>query len=268
MIQSPIIRGGLKVIAAALVLVALFAGGLAVGEFFFDQGKADRTTLQGLAEGGPDRPIDSSGEPTDGADAPGSSERVPALVPGDTGGQAPTTPQEGADPADGEPDISDAAEAKKPPGRDAEPSPPSVRNFLAEKFGVQAAPPRVAGMARTEPPVTSGSVIEAVYSGGGDGGFDLLFLTVERTESPAAARKRADELIHMFPVGTISFDWGGRQVRQAMNDEGRPEQFPPLVCMVWTSDVFAIRVVTAPIAPYRVADARQGTLEFIGGLPY
>jgi len=250
----------MRILVPAVVLVLLFAGGLAIGALFFDRTEAGPAEV-GLEDGGN---VPGSVQSTDLAGVP---ERDQTEVPGV--GDAPGRPGEeasqGGQQASG---PSDAQQAVSAPDRAAEPSPPSAPGFLEGGFGPAAAPSPVAGMQRTLGPTISGDTLEAEYSGGDAGDLDLLFLTVVKTGSPTAARQQADEFIHAFPISPVSFTWGGRQIRQAMTDEGRPNQFPPLICMVWTDGSYAVRVVTAPLAPDQVVAARDSTLDFVGALPY
>ncbi|MBS3956683.1 MAG: hypothetical protein KGZ40_04030 [Clostridiales bacterium] len=242
-------------------LVLLFLGGLGVGWLVFwnaDERATDGLTREGgLAEGnqanrvqgsegGPDEPPDR------GAAATGTTEETPQ-------GSATGAPAEVS---------SDQEQAAEPPAGGGSPRRPAPSGFLQTGFGPAAAQSNLAGATRIGEVSVDGDTLTAEYSGGEAVGFDMLFLSVKRTASAADASSEAETLIHSFPVKQLSYTWGGRKIRQAMNDEGRPTQFPPLVCFVWTEGRFAIRVVVAPLAPDRVVDARQSALKFIDALPY
>jgi hypothetical protein len=275
--NRPALRRGLKIVLPAMAVVVLFAVGLLLGTALIDDSQPLRVTL-GLAdpvasEGSPDVSAGSGDVPArDMAEEPGEPGVAGTGTSGNAASPAGSSGGSGAasstDPASSRNGPSDVPQAVVPPSKAEEPDPPSSASFLETNFGPGAAPESVAGMRRSAGPVMEGDTLEAEYAGGDVGEFDLLFLTVVKTNSATAARSEADGMLHSFPVEQIEYPWGGRQIRQAMTDEGRPNQFPPLICMVWTNGSFAVRVVTAPLAPDRVLDARTSTLDFIGALPY
>lgn len=252
--RRPILLGGI----ALLFIVGLGAGWLVFHE-------------TGDMEGGAGAGIGNLGQENPAGREPGAGGASPSQQ---NEGKASAT--EGQDRASGGQVAdqvavtgpSDQQEAAKPPAELESPSPPANPEFLVTGFGPAAAPASVAGLARIDEAVVDGNKMTAEYSGGEAGEVDLLFLSVSKTQSPADAAKEAEMLLHSFPAKQLSYTWGGREIRQAMNDEGRPNQFPPLICFVWTEGQFAIRVVAAPLAPDQVMDARQAALEFIGALPY
>lgn len=252
--RRPILLGG---------IVLLFAAGLGAGWLVFHEiGDRESGAGAGMGNLGQENPVNR--EPGAGDTSP--SQQNEDKAPADTGQDREPSGQ-AADQVDAT-GPSDQQQAAKPPLEDESPKLPASPEFLITSFGPVAAPTSVAGMARIGEAVVDGNKMTAEYSGGEAGEVDLLFLSVSRTQSPADAAKEVDRLLQFFPAKQLSYTWGGREIRQAMNDEGRPDQFPPLICFVWTEGQFAIRVVAAPLAPDRVVDARQAALEFIGALPY
>jgi len=259
LLKRPIVLAGIAI---------LFVTGLGAGWLVF-WGNDDQSTVSEI-------PAEQSAANRQ----PGAGD-IPASEQGGdtTTGQAGAADGSGTDPADGTPGgqgtnrtaetgPSDQQEAALPPDVGQGPRPPVAADFLLTGFGYDAAPASVAGLARVGEAVVRGDRMTAEYSGGEEGRLDLVFLEIVRTQSAAAAAQEVDALLRTFPANQLSYDWGGRGIRQAMNAEGRPDQFPPLVCFVWTQGQFAIRVVVAPLAPDQVVDARQATLEFVGALPY
>ncbi len=269
MFKSPVFEGGLKVLIPVLVITLLFVAGLAVGSLFFNRdGRGTSAEMGEFAE---------SEETTPGA-LPGfdpSADERRDVPDGEIIGEGewPSGIRETdpdavvADPGAGPSDI---AEAIKTPdsARASEPEAPTQKGFLDDNFGSAAAPSKVGVFPRMEPPSVDGDVVKAGYRGVDDKGFDLLFLTVEKTADSKAAKEAADHLLHLFPDYPLSYKWGDRDIRQAMSHETRPQQFPPLVCMVWTEGRHAIRVVVAPLGPGAVEQARDAALAFMADLPY
>jgi len=249
--RRPVLLGGVAM---------LFVAGVAAGWLLFHEpGDRDGGAGAGIGNFGQESPADREPGAGDTPPSQQNEDRVSAEVGQDGApgaGQAAVT------------GPSDQPQAAKPTAEAESPNPPANPEFLVTGFGSAAAPASVAGLARVAEAVVDGNKMTAEYSGGEAGKVDLLFLSVSKTQSPADAAKEADMLLHSFPAKQLSYTWGGREIRQAMNDEGRPDQFPPLICFVWTEGQFAIRVVAAPMAPDRVVDARQAALEFIGALPY
>lgn len=252
--RRPILLGG---------IVLLFIAGLGAGWLVFHDAR-DRESGVGAGIGnlGQENPINR--EPGAGDTPP--SQQNEEKAPVDTGQDRAPGGQAADQAAATGP--SDQQQAAKPPLEDESPKPSVTPEFLVTGFGPAAAPASVAGMVRLGEAVVDGNKMTAEYSGGEAGEVDLLFLSVSKTQSPADAAKEVEGLLRFFPAKQISYTWGGREIRQAMSNEGRPDQFPPLICFVWTEGQFAIRVVAAPLAPDRVVDARQAALEFIGALPY
>jgi len=270
MFKSPVFEGGLKVLIPVLAIALLFAAGLAAGSLFFNRdGRGTSAEMGELAEGEETTPgaapgFDPSADERGEAPAEGPVGRS-ALPPGAEDFEIPDEVWD--DPGAGPSDVSEAVKTPDP-ARIPKPEAPAQKGFLNDNFGSAAAPSRVGGFPRVGSPSMDGDVLEAEYRGVDDKGFDLLFLTVKRTADNKAAREAADHLLHMFPDYALGYKWGGRDIRQAMSHETRPQQFPPLVCMVWTEGRHAVRVVVAPLGPGAVEQARDAVLAFIADLPY
>jgi len=269
MFKSPVFEGGLKVLIPVLAIVLLFAAGLAAGSLFFNRdGRGTSAEMGEFAESEETTPGALSGlDPS--AEERGEAPAGEVIGEGEwPSGIRETDPDAVvADPGAGPSDVSEAV--KTPDSANVpEPEAPAQPKFLDDNFGSAAAPSTVGGFPRLGSPSVDGDVLEAEYRGVDDKGFDLLFLTVQRTADSKAARDAADHLLHMFPDYALGYKWGGRDIRQAMSHETRPQQFPPLVCMVWTEGRHAVRVVVAPLGPGAVEQARDATLAFIADLPY
>lgn len=261
MSRSPILAGGLKVLIPVVLVVLLFSAGLLVGDRFLGAGK---TPVADLTLGSTSPASGVSETETRQPDLPAGARR------NDRNAQTPTGVEGGESkvpPAATASGPSDANSAAKPPSGPASGTAPKP-GFLDTGFGAGAAPSAAGGLTRIGTPVIEGDTLEAEYAGSEAAGLDLAFLTIVRTQSPQAAKREAQQLRHSFPDNALEYEWAGRRIAQSMSNESRPDQFPPLVSMTWTSGSYAIRVVTAPLAPDRVVAARQASLTFIGALPY
>jgi hypothetical protein len=205
---------------------------------------------RGVAGGGAVAPADTSNEAGvaggGGSAAPGGSS-----TPGGTDSAAGT-----------------GAEATQPPPPSGQPPAPSRPvAYLDEVFGESMFPDRYPGLELVNAFDYDDVEVTATYKDTGTAPFDIVRITVQRTESQSEAQKAVADVKRLFPVDPISYAWGGRGIGQSW-DASHQAVAEPILNLAWVQGPYAIDMTV--YAPYGkgVSAARAAALTLVGSLEY
>lgn len=249
---SPVLSGGLSMLAVVVALLVLFVLGAAAGSLW------DRATGR-TEQSGFSSKLGSNADST-------SVGAVGVPAQGAPGGSASAeTTSTTATPSDVAADVMGAA--RKPSeaaGRSARLSP----SWLDGNFGVGAAPATLAGLTRTSVGSTDNTITAVYVSSTPGASVQSARLVVARVPRSMRTAAAASALLAEFDLGRVTYDWGGREITQGMTNESRLDLYPPALCLVWPAGDYVVQMTAIPSEPGQATAARAQSLKAVNVLPY